>query len=382
MPVLVLAGVPAAADRCAPSRTCVRNRRRRGKRSGAVFDALMIVWVFALCVRAVAVALSPRVPGRWWRALVGGLVLIAPIWFASSIAPNDPWWQAAVAREAAPIRAIRIRRPSPCSPRSSTCSTTRSPTSTTSGPTSTDLYFVGFAGDAREDVFRKDVARRAEGDGRALGHRRPVDRAHQQPAHAARSAGGDRDEPARDAERDRRGDRRRAGRRDGLPREPRRAASTCSTSTLPPLELAPLTAPALRSLLDAPGIKWRIVVVSACYSGGFIDALQDDYTLVLTAAARRPRVVRLRHRRRRHVLRRRAVPARARAVANRVLGGVRGGAGAHRRARERRAGSSRRRIRRSIVGPAMAEKLKELDRGNAARRSGPQRLRRICPDAR
>ena len=36
---------------------------------------------------------------------------------------------------------------------------------------------------------------------------------------------------------------------------------------LPPLELAQLTPGALRTLLDDAGIKWRIVVVSACYSG-------------------------------------------------------------------------------------------------------------------
>src|SRR5439155_8218671 len=53
---------------------------------------------------------------------------------------------------------------------------------------------------------------------------------------------------------------------------------------LPPMELAPLSAPALKGLLDGAGIKWRIVVVSACYSGGFIDALKDDNTLVLTAS--------------------------------------------------------------------------------------------------
>ncbi len=86
------------------------------------------------------------------------------------------------------------------------------------------------------------------------------------------------------------------------------------TVTMPPLEVAPLTAPALRGLLDASGIKWRIVVVSACYSGGFIDALKDDYTLVLTAVGHRPHVVRLRQRERQHVLRRGAVPAWACAV--------------------------------------------------------------------
>jgi hypothetical protein len=36
--------------------------------------------------------------------------------------------------------------------------------------------------------------------------------------------------------------------------------------------------------LDASGIKWRIVIVSACYAGVFIEPLQSDTTLVITAA--------------------------------------------------------------------------------------------------
>ena len=41
----------------------------------------------------------------------------------------------------------------------------------------------------------------------------------------------------------------------------------------------------IRSALDAAGIQWRIIVVSACFSGGFIDELQSPSTLVITAAA-------------------------------------------------------------------------------------------------
>lgn len=33
-----------------------------------------------------------------------------------------------------------------------------------------------------------------------------------------------------------------------------------------------------------PSMRWKVVVVNACYSGGFIDALRDDSTLVLTSA--------------------------------------------------------------------------------------------------
>ena len=57
-----------------------------------------------------------------------------------------------------------------------------------------------------------------------------------------------------------------------------------SQPTLPPLELVELTPAGLRQLLDDAGIKWRIIVVSACYSGGFIEPLKDDHTLVITAS--------------------------------------------------------------------------------------------------
>jgi len=53
----------------------------------------------------------------------------------------------------------------------------------------------------------------------------------------------------------------------------------------PPLELAPLTPTALARLLQDSGIKWRVVVVSACYSGGYIEPLRDDNTVVITASA-------------------------------------------------------------------------------------------------
>jgi hypothetical protein len=53
----------------------------------------------------------------------------------------------------------------------------------------------------------------------------------------------------------------------------------------PPLELASLTPIALSRMLQDSGIRWRVIVVSACYSGGFIEPLRDDNTIVITAAA-------------------------------------------------------------------------------------------------
>jgi len=50
------------------------------------------------------------------------------------------------------------------------------------------------------------------------------------------------------------------------------------------IDLPDLSAPELGRLLKSSGIRWKVVVVSACYSGGFIDPLKDDGTLVITAA--------------------------------------------------------------------------------------------------
>ena len=53
-----------------------------------------------------------------------------------------------------------------------------------------------------------------------------------------------------------------------------------------PLGLDDLSPPALKAMLDHAGIRYRVVVVSACYSGGFLDVLKDDNSLIITASRR------------------------------------------------------------------------------------------------
>jgi len=53
---------------------------------------------------------------------------------------------------------------------------------------------------------------------------------------------------------------------------------------LPPLQLAQLTPTALARMLNDSGIKWKVLVVSACYSGGFVEPLKDANTAIITAA--------------------------------------------------------------------------------------------------
>lgn len=47
-----------------------------------------------------------------------------------------------------------------------------------------------------------------------------------------------------------------------------------------------LSAAELSAALENSGIHWRVIVISACYSGSFIDALAGERTIVLTAASR------------------------------------------------------------------------------------------------
>ena len=53
----------------------------------------------------------------------------------------------------------------------------------------------------------------------------------------------------------------------------------------PPLALESIDPHWLRQALDESGIRWRVIVISACYSGSFIDELASPTTVIITASA-------------------------------------------------------------------------------------------------
>ena len=59
-------------------------------------------------------------------------------------------------------------------------------------------------------------------------------------------------------------------------------AIVVSNSQLP---LNDMTAGDLADALRDSGIRWRVIIISACYAGGFIETLRDPQTIVITAAA-------------------------------------------------------------------------------------------------
>jgi hypothetical protein len=51
------------------------------------------------------------------------------------------------------------------------------------------------------------------------------------------------------------------------------------------LPLNDLTDSGLADALRQSGIKWKVIIISACYAGAFIDGLKDSHSIIITAAA-------------------------------------------------------------------------------------------------
>ena len=329
-------------------------------------EALVLAWTVAVLVRAVAVALAPPHPYRWPRAIAGGLLLALPLWMSPALLPTETWW-----RQPALHGGLDPRYPSPVSEAvlAAQQDLLDAALSGLDGerPGTTDLYFIGFAGNAPEDVFRKDVeaARRVMDErwdtaGRSVAlinnPRTLLDTpiATVSNLRAALNEIGGVINPEEDVVM--------------VYLSSHGRASHELEISLPPLDLAQLTPGMLRKLLDDAGINWRIIVVSACYSGGFIAALEDEQTLVLTAAQGDRTSFGCGHRSdatyfgealfEQGLARSDSILAAFELAKQRVA------------EREVAAGFKTPSNPQSSIGAAMAGKLKEIERGRAARRAG------------
>ncbi len=54
---------------------------------------------------------------------------------------------------------------------------------------------------------------------------------------------------------------------------------------LEPMGLNDLTSIQIHNAILGSGIKWKVIIISSCYSGGFLDDLKDPHTLLIAAAA-------------------------------------------------------------------------------------------------
>lgn len=280
LPIVILASFPAiqlvhALPDLPGTRVAVADVARR------FFEYAIFAWMALLAMRAVYVCADPHRLRRRAFAIGAGLLVIAPIWFAPLIGPLDPWW-----REYDPGQSDRDAM----SPASEPVLAAQDfmmdralDQLDDERPGVTDLYFVGFAPDARRSGFVADVvsAQRAMDEhwhtnGRSVvlvnSPRTVAERPFATITHLREVLLqiGD----LIDADDDvvmvyLAGS---SGRDHTL------------TAVNPPLELIGLSPQGLKQLLDAAGIRWRIVVVSTCYAGAWVDALKDDETAVIASS--------------------------------------------------------------------------------------------------
>ncbi len=247
---------------------------------GRVEDAVLL-WILVVLARVAWVALEYRGPRRFAGALAGGALLAAPIFLSGAILPLHPWFAPPLLETADP------RYPSPAS----------EPVLTEQlrilddalaeledgRPGVTDLYFVGFAGDAAVPGFRSDVeaARRVmdarwDTGGRSIVLLNDPRTLLTDPIATLSNLRDTLDEfaAAMDPDED----------IAMVYLAARDSAAGELDVRLPPLELMPISPSRLRGAFDDAGIRYRVVVVSACRAGGFVDELADDDTAVVVAS--------------------------------------------------------------------------------------------------
>lgn len=246
------------------------------------FEYAIVTWIVLVLVRCVAVAFAPMPPFGWLRAIGGGLLLAAPIWFSGALVPSVPWWRGegepALAHEGgmnAGAEAVLAAQAFLLDHALAELADER--------PGQADLYFVAFAPDGRDDAWREDAEAAQEAmDARWGTAGRSVLLANSPqtlltvPFASVTNLRETLGELAAiiDVEED----------VVMLYLTGRGTPDHRLAANQPPLSLVDLTPAGLRQLLDDADIKWRIIVVSACYSGGFLEPLQDDYTLIVTDA--------------------------------------------------------------------------------------------------
>ena len=248
----------------------------------AFFEYAILAWMLAVAVRAVYVCVDPGRPRRRLWAAAGGLLLIAPFWFAPLLGPLEPWWREF---DATPTGADAVSPASEAVLAAQEFMMDRALDGLDDERSGTvDLYFVGFAPDSRRPGFAADVdtAQRTM-DERWNTSGRSVVLVNSPLTVAERPFAsithlrqvlleiGD----IIDADDDVvmvyvTGNSR---------------ADHTLTAVNPPLELAALSPQGLKQLFDAANIRWRIVVVSTCEAGAWIDALKDDETVVIASSA-------------------------------------------------------------------------------------------------
>jgi hypothetical protein len=277
LPVIVLAGAPLVqlADVVL---TLVLQRADVPQFAASWLAYVVPAWFVAMIVRATWVAFEGEGTRRLSSAIAAGALLAAPTWLSPSLFPALPWWYAESPLANAGAGASPVSELVQAAQRQLLDDALDALADERPGVV--DLYFVGFAADARESGLREEIEHarqvmdeRWDTRGRSLVLANDPAALLETPFATVTNL--------RDALRE-----------IGSALDPDsdvvmvyvagRGGDGGVEVAHPPLDLLPVEPSALRALLDDAGIRWRIVVVSACRAAPF-QALADERTVVLTS---------------------------------------------------------------------------------------------------
>jgi hypothetical protein len=238
--------------------------------------AILMIWACAVIVRSVRLIYETR----WLRTgLLSGLIITGSL-AANLLAPPQFWYAPRPDAESRASRRVDTERTYYAQPAlMSKALAQLAPTRRGVG----ELYFVGFAGTSTQDVFMKEVqSAQALFDERFdTRHRSLILVNNPRTVSELPVASVSNLQQALIG----------IAKRMNVQKDvlflylTSHGSSHLFSVSFPELALDGLSDRKLKSMLDRSGIKWRVVVISACYSGSFIEALKDDHTLIVTAAA-------------------------------------------------------------------------------------------------
>lgn len=250
---------------------------RHGERLASALYGLWLGWYLLLVFRLLGCFFDASRGRAAALAVVFGLAFAGPLWMLPG---NSFWYSEDIRALAGPGPRISVEdtfyaQPDLLEREFAALAPQR--------PGLADLYFLGFAGYGRQDLFMREVQRfqglfddRFDTEGRSLSlinnpalvSGTPI--ASVTNLRRALATVGRRMDPEEDVL--------------FLYLTSHGGRDHRLAVTLPPLRLKQLGPKRLRRFLDEAGIKWRVIVIQACFSGGFVEALADPHTLVITAA--------------------------------------------------------------------------------------------------
>lgn len=284
-PVAILSLLPAIYLVWMPLGWLLREQLDASQVDQWILYGAYLLWIFVMAVRNIGF-LRPATVRRHVEASTAILLAwLAPstffseyheFWYKNSSAADDAQEDAYAAYRKLDVESIFYHQPELLNASLASIQTER--------PDITDLYFVGFAGYARQNVFNTETqyARtlfdsRFDTQGRSivltnhLDHYTTTPLANSHNLAATLKTIGTKMNTADDVL--------------VLYLTSHGSKKHELSVNFWPLQLNDITPTMLKHYLDDAGIKWRVILVSACYSGGFVEPLRDAYSIVATASA-------------------------------------------------------------------------------------------------